>query len=69
MEHVTLNVNQDVLIVPVLDLQDVTYQTVGAERVCEVFHGLLILFRACLAKLTPEVVYDGGIGAASFLFN
>ena len=43
MEHMTFDVNQDVLIVSVLDLEDIADQTVSAERVREVFHSLLVL--------------------------
>ena len=43
VEHMALNVNQNVFIVPVFNLQDIADQTVGAERVREVLQGLLIL--------------------------
>ena len=69
MKHVSLNVNQNVLIVPVLDLQDVTDQTVGAQGVGKVVNGLLVFFRTSLPVLLLEVVNDGCVWPACLLLD
>lgn len=51
MQHVTLDVDQNVLIVSVFDLQDVAYETVCTERIGEVFNSLLVAFATGLAIL------------------
>ena len=59
MEEMSLNINQNILIVSVLDLQDVADQRVCCKRVDEVVNCSLILLRGCLSELVFEVVYDG----------
>ena len=65
----TLNINQNILIVSVFDLQDVANETVCAQRVSEVFDGDLILFRRWLAILAAEVVNNSGVGTPSFFLD
>ena len=65
----TLNINQNILIVSVFDLQDVANETVCTQRVSEVFDGDLILFRRWLAILAAEVVNNSGVGTPSFFLD
>ena len=65
----TLNINQNILIVSVFDLQDVANETVCTQRVSEVFDGDLILFGRWLAILTAEVVNNSGVGTPSFFLD
>ena len=69
MQHVTLNVDQDVLIVSVLDLQDVADKTVGAQGVGKVLNSLLIALPTGLAILRVEVVHDCRIGTCLLLYR
>ena len=69
MQHMTLNINQNILIVPIFDLQDVANETVCTQRVSEVFDGDLILFRRWLAILTAEVVNNSGVGTPGFFLD
>ena len=68
MEHMTFDVNQDVLIVSVLDLEDIADQTVSAEWVREVFHSLLVLLWAWFTVLAAEVIENRCV-TACFLLN
>ena len=65
----TLNINQNILIVSVFDLQDVANETVCTQRVSEVFDGDLILFGRWLAILTAEVVNNSGVGTPGFFLD
>ena len=69
VKHMAFNVNQDVLVVPVFDLQDVADQAVSTERIREVLHCLLVLFRPGFTELASKVVYDGSVGASSLLLD
>ena len=60
MANVTFDVYHDVLVVPILDLQDVAYEGVSTKRIREILNGLLMLFLSFLAKLLVEVVNKGG---------
>ena len=66
MQHVTFDVNENVLVVSVFDLQDVADQTVGTEGVGEVFNGLLVSLATGFAELLMEVVDDCGVGTRLF---
>ena len=69
VEHMTLDINENVFIVPVLDLQNVADEAVGAEGVREVFNCCLVLLGPGLAELTVEVIDDGWVWSTSLLLD
>ena len=56
MDQVTAFINQDVTVVPVLDLQDVTHNTIGCQTLDEVGAGKLELIRTLTAIALQEIL-------------
>jgi hypothetical protein len=57
VHEVSHNVDHDVPVVAVLDLKDITDQTVASEGAAEVITCLLELFRFLIPKLLVEIVH------------
>lgn len=69
VEHVSLDIDQDVLVVPVFDLEDIANKTVSTERVCKVLNSGVVLLRVGLSVLTSEVVDDCRVRSACLLLD
>ena len=65
----TLDIDQNVLIMSVFDLQDVADQTVSAKRVGEILNGNLVLFRAGFAVLASEIINNCRILSICLFFD